>query len=56
MIAQMIFMGFDGTKEGDKWVEQIAKDIKREKVGGIFLVEKNIQNITQRKKHNEYLK
>lgn len=31
MIAQMIVIGFDGEKEGDKWVEQIAKDIRRQK-------------------------
>ncbi len=40
MIAQMIVIGFDGTKESDKWVEQVAKDIKREKIGGVFLTEK----------------
>lgn len=56
MIAQMVIIGFDGTKEGDKWVDQIAKDIKREKIGGVFLSEKNIQNIAQLKKLNEYLK
>ena len=56
MIAQMIIIGFDGTKEGDKWVEQIAKDIKREKIGGVFLTDKNIQNVTQLKKLNDYLK
>lgn len=56
MIAQMIVIGFDGTKEGDKWVDQIAKDIKREKIGGVFLSEKNIQNPMQLKKLNEYLK
>ncbi|WP_041958340.1 glycoside hydrolase family 3 N-terminal domain-containing protein [Sulfurospirillum arsenophilum] len=56
MIAQMIIIGFDGTKEGDKWVDQIAKDIKREKIGGVFLMDKNIQNPVQLKKLNEYLK
>lgn len=56
MIAQMIVIGFEGTKEGDKWVEQIAKDIKREKIGGILLTDKNIQNPTQLKKLTEYLK
>lgn len=56
MIAQMIMIGFDGTKEGDKWVDQIAKDIKREKIGGVFINEKNIQNPAQLKKLNEYLK
>ena len=56
MIAQMILIGFEGTKEGDKWVDQIAKDIKREKIGGIFLTDKNIQNPAQLKKLNEYLK
>ena len=43
MIAQMIVVGFDGTKESDKWVDQIAKDIKRERVGGVVFTEKNIQ-------------
>lgn len=56
MIAQMIMIGFDGTKEGDKWVDQIAKDIKREKIGGVFLTDKNIQNAAQLKKLNDYLK
>jgi beta-N-acetylhexosaminidase len=56
MVAQMIVIGFDGSKEGDKWVEQVAKDIKREKIGGIFLTEKNIQSIAQLKKMTDYLK
>ena len=43
----MVIIGFDGTKEGDKWVDQIAKDIKREKIGGVFLSEKNIQKIAK---------
>lgn len=56
MISQMIVIGFDGQKESDKWVEQIAKDIKRAKIGGVILVDKNIQNPTQLKKLTEYLK
>jgi beta-N-acetylhexosaminidase len=56
MIAQMIIIGFDGTKEGDKWVEQIAKDIKREKVGGILITDKNVQNQAQLRKLNDYLR
>lgn len=56
MISQMIVIGFDGYKEGDKWVEQIAKDIKREKIGGIILDTKNVQNATQLKKLTQYLK
>lgn len=56
MIAQMIVIGFEGTKEGDKWVEQIAKDIKREKVGGVYVSEKNVQSLDQLKKLNTYLK
>lgn len=56
MVAQMIVIGFDGTKEGDKWVEQIAKDIKREKIGGIILSDKNVQNSAQLKKLTHYLK
>jgi len=56
MIAQMIVIGFDGTKEGDKWVDQIAKDIKRQKVGGVILLEKNIQNKAQLAKLTTYLK
>ena len=50
MISQMIIVGFDGTKESDKWVEQIAKDIKRGKVGGVVLSDKNIQSQMQLKK------
>lgn len=56
MIAQMIIIGFDGTKEGDKWVDQVAKDIKREKIGGVFITDKNVQNNAQLKKLNDYLK
>ena len=56
MVAQMIVIGFDGSKEGEKWVEQIAKDIKREKIGGIYLTDKNIQNATQTRKLTDYLK
>lgn len=56
MISQMIIVGFDGTKESDKWVEQIAKDIKRGKVGGVVLYDKNIQNQAQLKKLTDYLK
>ncbi|MDD2382590.1 MAG: glycoside hydrolase family 3 N-terminal domain-containing protein [Sulfurospirillaceae bacterium] len=56
MIAQMIVVGFDGQKEGDKWVEQIAKDIKRTKIGGVIIDGKNIQNSTQLKKLTNYLK
>ncbi|MDD3344677.1 MAG: glycoside hydrolase family 3 N-terminal domain-containing protein [Sulfurospirillaceae bacterium] len=54
--AQMIVVGFDGQKEGDKWVEQIAKDIKRNKIGGVILDDKNIQNTAQLKKLTSYLK
>lgn len=56
MISQMVVVGFDGQKEGDKWVEQIAKDIKRGKIGGVILDDKNIQNMTQLKKLTQYLK
>ena len=56
MIAQMIVIGFDGSKEGDKWVDQVAKDIKREKIGGVILIDKNIQTIAQTKKLTDYLK
>ena len=56
MVSQMIVIGFDGYKEGDKWVEQIAKDIKREKIGGVVLDGKNVQNATQLKKLTQYLK
>ncbi|WP_156790515.1 glycoside hydrolase family 3 N-terminal domain-containing protein [Sulfurospirillum barnesii] len=56
MIAQMIVIGFDGEKEGDQWVEQIAKDIRREKIGGVILSQKNIQNPSQLKKLTYYLK
>lgn len=56
MIAQMIVIGFDGQKEGDKWVEQIAKDIKRGKVGGVIVYDKNIQSLAQLKKLTDHLK
>ncbi|ACZ12152.1 glycoside hydrolase family 3 N-terminal domain-containing protein [Sulfurospirillum deleyianum] len=56
MVSQMIVIGFDGEKEGDKWVEQVAKDIKREKIGGIFLSQKNIHTPEQVRKLTAYLK
>ncbi len=56
MVAQMIVVGFDGQKESDKWVEQIAKDVKRSKIGGVIIDSDNIQNSTQLKKLTSYLK
>lgn len=56
MIAQMIVVGFDGSKEGDKWVEQIAKDVQREKIGGVYLAPKNALSPSQLSSLTGYLK
>ncbi|MDD3324255.1 MAG: glycoside hydrolase family 3 N-terminal domain-containing protein [Sulfurospirillaceae bacterium] len=54
MIAQMIVVGFDGTKEEDKWVAQMGKDIKRGKISGVYICEKNIQSPSQIKKMSDF--
>lgn len=56
MLSQMIVIGFEGTKEGDKWVDQVARDIERQKISGIYLGEKNVQSPEQLKKLTHYLK
>lgn len=55
MISQMILVGFSGTKTDEKWVLQIARDIKDEKIGGVILFAKNIHSPTQLKKLNSFL-
>lgn len=44
MISQMIMVGVGGSNVEDKWVKQLQDDIKKEKVGGIILFSKNIEN------------
>lgn len=56
MLSQMIVIGFEGVKEGDKWVDQVARDIGRQKISGVYLSEKNVQNPEQLKKLTHYLK
>lgn len=52
----MIVIGFEGVKEGDKWVDQVARDIGRQKISGVYVSEKNIQNPEQLRKLTHYLK
>ncbi len=44
MISEMIVVGFDGQKSNDKWVLQIKRDIRKNRIGGIYLSKKNIDN------------
>jgi len=44
MISQMLMVGVGGNSLNDKWVKQLQKDIKENKVGGIILFSKNIVN------------
>jgi len=55
MISQMIVVGFSGQKPGDKWVEQLSRDIKNDKIGGIYIAKENIKNFKQLKILNNYL-
>lgn len=49
MIAQMIMVGFEGTKKEDKWVRQIRIDINKQRIGGILLFDRNIKSPEQLK-------
>jgi len=44
MISQMLMVGVGGSTLEDKWVKQLQKDIKEDKIGGIILFAKNIKN------------
>jgi beta-N-acetylhexosaminidase len=55
MISQMIVVGFSGYKPGDKWVEQLSRDVQNDKIGGIYIARDNIKSFKQLKKINNYL-
>lgn len=50
MISQMLMVGVGGSTLEDKWVIQLQKDIKEDKVGGIILFAKNIESPRKLKK------
>jgi len=56
MISQMIVVGFSGQQVGNKWIEQIKRDINSDKIGGIYIAKENIKNFKQVKKIIKYLK
>ena len=55
MISQMIVVGFSGAKPGDKWVEQVKRDIRGKKIGGIYIAKENVKNFGQVKRVVKYL-
>lgn len=55
MISQMLMVGFSGTKSENKWVEQIGKEIRANKIGGVILFKDNIVSPKQLKKLTAYL-
>jgi len=55
MISQMLVVGFNGTKSSDKWAQQIATDIEKNKIGGVFLTKRNIKNPEQLKELTKFL-
>ena len=55
MISQMIVVGFSGQKPGDKWIEQLSRDIQNDKIGGIYIAKENLKNFKQLKILNNYL-
>ena len=50
MISQMLLVGVGGSKLDDKWVQQLQLDIKNDRVGGIILLNKNIESPKKLKK------
>ncbi|NOX15021.1 MAG: glycoside hydrolase family 3 protein [Epsilonproteobacteria bacterium] len=55
MISQMIVVGFSGVKPGDKWIEQIKRDVRGDKIGGIYIAKENIRNFGQIARVVKYL-
>ncbi|MCF6172762.1 MAG: hypothetical protein L3J44_03125 [Campylobacteraceae bacterium] len=47
MISQMIVVGFSGVKPGDKWIKQVKRDVRADKIGGIYIAKENIKNFGQ---------
>jgi beta-N-acetylhexosaminidase len=55
MISQMLMVGFSGTDVQDKWVEQIGKEIRKDRIGGVILFKRNISSPKQLKALTKYL-
>ena len=55
MISQMIMVGFNGTTVEDKWVQQIALDIEKQRIGGVVLTGRNIKTSDQLKALTAFL-
>ncbi len=56
MISSMILVGFIGEKEGDKWVEQIKRDLNRDRILGVYISKKNFKDKNSLKRLLKYLK
>ena len=50
MISQMLVVGVGGSRLEDKWVQQLQLNIKNDRVGGIILLNKNIESPKKLKK------
>lgn len=55
MIGQMIMIGFNGTKTNDKWVNQLAIDAKKGRLGGVMILSRNIESKKQLKNLTDFL-
>lgn len=47
MISQMIMVGFTGKNPEDKWAKQIKLDISQNRIGGILLLQRNVESKEQ---------
>jgi len=56
MISQMLMVGVGGSSSEEKWVKQLQKDIQEDKVGGIILFLKNIENPKKLKEFTNFFK
>jgi len=56
MISQMLMVGVGGSSSEEKWVKQLQKDIQEDKVGGIILFSKNIENPKKLKEFTNFFK
>nr|MBP3724357.1 hypothetical protein [Campylobacter sp.] len=55
MIGQMIMIGFNGTKTNDKWVNQLAIDAQKGRLGGVMILSRNIESKKQLKNLTDFL-
>jgi len=56
MVSQMLMVGVGGSSSEEKWVKQLQKDIQEDKVGGIILFSKNIENPKKLKEFTNFFK